>query len=156
MKRRLTVGSRKLFIVVTAYIEQGLEGSPLCREDYNMITDTDEYIPEDRGVYSHYVGESYYKSEERRETTVRIDDADVQITENLWEDTDNEYDTHYKWAVTARLEVTDQCGTKEEVMTSAVSNVRAVKALGALGYDLYSMEEPGVSIWEKAAPDREP
>jgi len=76
------------------------------------------------------------------------------MTENLWKDTDDEFGTEYKWSITAHLRVSQECGTKEEVFTSASDNLKIVKALGVLGYELAGMEEPGVSIWDRPAEDR--
>lgn len=102
------------------------------------------------------VGERYTQSEEQRVTTVRVGNTDVKMSENLWEDTDNKFDTQYMWSITVKLRVSDQCGNKEEVFTSVSDNLRTVKALGFLGYELYSHEGDGVTIWDRPAPDREP
>lgn len=100
------------------------------------------------------VGEMYQPSDERRETTIRVEGTDIQLQENLWDDTEDEFDTEKKWSITTYLQVTEQCGTKEEVFTSASDTLKIVKALGVLGYELHSMEEDGVAIWDRPAPDR--
>jgi hypothetical protein len=97
----------------------------------------------------------YQTAKERRDTTIRVDGTDIQLRENLWEDTDDEFETENKWSITTYLQVSKECGTKEEVFTSASDNLKIVQALGVLGYELHSMEEDGVTIWDRPAKDRE-
>lgn len=120
-----------------------------------MITKAGEDMVKEKYVHTVRVGEMYQSCEERRETVVRVEDTDVKIRENLWKDTDDQFETEHKWSVTAHLRVSQECGTKDECMTSAQDSVRILKALGFLGYELHSMEGDGVSIWDRPAPDRE-
>jgi len=101
------------------------------------------------------VGEAYQPSKQTRETTIRVEGTDIRLRENLWEDTDDKFDTENKWSITTQLKVSQECGTKEEIFTSATDNVKIVKALGVLGYELHGMEEAGVAIWDRPAEDRE-
>lgn len=97
----------------------------------------------------------YQPADEHRDTTIRVDGTDIQLRENLWEDTDDQFETEYKWSITTNLHVSQECGTKEEVFTSASDILKVTKALGVLGYELHSMEEDGVAIWDRPAEDRE-
>lgn len=115
----------------------------------------DDNIKKEEYIRTYRVGDQYRGGRENRETVVRVDGVDFEITENLWKDTEDKFDTEKKWSVTARLEVSQECATKEECMTSAQDNIRILKALGVLGYELSGMEDDGVSIWDRPADDRE-
>jgi len=113
-------------------------------------------MPKGPHIRTVRVGEMYQPAKERRTTTIRVDDVDLELTENLWEDTDDKFDTVNKWSITTYLQVSQECGTKEEVFTSATDILKITKALGVLGYEMHSMEEEGVVIWDRPAEDREP
>lgn len=121
-----------------------------------QITHVDSDIPKGPHIRTVRVGEMCQTSKERRTTTIRVDDVDLELTENLWADTDDQFDTENKWSITTYLQVSQECGTKEEVFTSAADILKITKALGVLGYELHSMVEEGVVIWDRSAPDREP
>jgi len=109
----------------------------------------------DQKQYAIRVGEMYQPSEETRSTTIRVDDLDIEVTENLWRDVDERFDTEYKWSVTVDFNLPKDCGTRDELLTAVSDNVRIVKALGVLGYELRQMEEPSVGTWDRPAEDRE-
>jgi hypothetical protein len=120
----------------------------------SLITKAGEDMIRQKHTHTVRVGEMYQPAKERRETTIRVGDTDIMLRENLWSDTDDKFDTDNKWSITTYLHVSQECGTKEEVFTSATDNLKVVKALGVLGYELHSMEEDGVGIWDRPAEDR--
>jgi hypothetical protein len=104
------------------------------------------------------VGKAYsMDNEETRITEVKVtDNKGIAVAENLWPvaATDS-YSTEYKWEVTAELKVSKSCEDKHHCLSQAKNNVYILEALGFLDYELDKMVEDGVSIWSKAAHDRE-
>jgi hypothetical protein len=120
-----------------------------------IITESGKDMLQSKATHSISVGEMYQPSKEKRDTTVRVDGTDIVLSENLWEDTDGKFDTDNKWCLTTYLEVPEACGTKEEVFTAAIDNVKILKAVGFLDYELAGMQEDGCAIWDRPAPDCE-
>lgn len=105
----------------------------------------DEYI---------VVGDRYLDSIKQRETVVRVDGVDIEFTENLWECRhSSSVETDYGWCITAKLNLPKKLDSNDACASYVENNMRVLKALSFLDYELREMEEEGVGIWEKPAPN---
>lgn len=101
------------------------------------------------------VGERYTEAIESRETEITVDGKDFIICENLWEDADDTFVTDHKWSLTTYLSVPENVISKEEILQYVINNVFIMRAVAFLEYELVSVEDEGVAIWKRPAPERD-